>query len=150
MSFTICKGQLDSSIQLSTRTYGEGHLHHKILVVDHKYIWLGSANFTSGSFLLNKNIAISFAHNDIANQLHREAKDITSFGERIGLMPLSCSYGSQLLQLYILPHNDPEVPRPVETQMNEMGKQKLIDLIDNAQHHIKISVDVWTYKDASR
>src|SRR6202012_3064784 len=63
--------------------------------------------------------------------------------------PLSCSFGDQPLALYLLPHNAPESPRKIETAMNEMGKQKLINLINNAKHHSKISLDVWTYKDAS-
>ncbi len=144
------KEQLYPSIQLGTRAQGEGHLHHKILVVDDEYIWLSSANFTPGGFTTSKNLAIGFVSKNIGTQIHQEAFDIVASNQRIGATPLSCLYGNQLLELYLLPHNDPEASRPIETKMNELGKQKLISLIDNAQHHIKISVDAWTYKDASR
>ncbi len=144
------KEQLHPSIQLGTRAQGEGHLHHKILVVDNEYIWLSSANFTPGGFTTSKNLAIGFFSPKIGAQLHQEAADIISANSRRNTAHLSCLYGDQLLELYLIPHNDPESPRSAETQMNELGQQKLISLIDNAQHHIKISVDAWTYKDASR
>ncbi len=143
-------GQLHPSIQIGTRAQGEGHLHHKILVVDHEYIWLGSANFTQSAFTNSKNLAIAFFSPEIGAQLYQEALDIASSSPRVNTTPLSCLFGNQLLELYVLPHNAPEAPRRTETTMNEIGKQKLISLIDNAKHHIKISVDVWTYKDASR
>lgn len=143
-------GQLHSSIKIGTRLQGEGHLHHKILVVDREYIWLASANFTQSAFTSSKNLAIAFFSPEIGAQLYQEALDIASSSPRINTKPLSCSFGEQPLELYLLPHNAPEAPRLIETTMNEMGKQKLISLIENAKHHIKISVDVWTYKDASR
>jgi len=141
---------LDPSVQVSTREQGEGHLHHKILVVDHAYIWLGSANFTAGGLITSKNLSIGFFSPEIGIQLHQEALDIASSNPRTNAPSLSCTYGNQVLELYLLPHNPPEAPRPIETMMNEKGKQQLISLIDNAAHSIKISVDVWTYKDASR
>lgn len=141
---------LHPSIKISTRLHGEGHLHHKILVADHKYIWLGSANFTQSAFTSSKNLAIAFFSAEIGAVLYQEALDIASSSPRVNIKPLSCSFGDQPLELYLLPHNAPEAPRSIETAMNEMGKQKLISLIENAKHHIKISVDVWTYKDASR
>ncbi len=148
--FSGFNGQLHPSIQIGTRAQGEGHLDDKILVVDHEYIWLGSANFTVSGFVTSKNLAIGFFSPEIGTQLYQEALDIASYNPRMSTTPLSCSYDNQLLELYVLPHNAPEAPWPTETMMNEMGKQKLISLIDNARHHIKISVDVWTYKDAGR
>lgn len=142
--------QLDSSIQINTRTKGEGHLHHKILVVDREYIWLGSANFTTNAFITTKNLSIAFFNPEIGAQLHEEALNIVSSNPRISATLLTCTFDTQLLELFLLPHNAPEAPLATETLMNEMGKQKLISLIDNAKHHLKISVDVWTYKDASR
>jgi phosphatidylserine/phosphatidylglycerophosphate/cardiolipin synthase-like enzyme len=142
--------QLHPSIQIGTRREGEGHLHHKIIVVDREYIWLGSGNFTPNSFKTAKNLSIGLFSPEIGYHLHQEASDIASSNSRVSKTPLSCAYGNQLLELYVLPHNAPEAPRYAETMMNEAGKQKLIDLIDQAKHHLKISVDVWTYKDASR
>jgi phosphatidylserine/phosphatidylglycerophosphate/cardiolipin synthase-like enzyme len=144
------KNLLHPSIKVGTREQGEGHLHHKILVVDYEYVWLGSANFTSNSFKFSKNLAIGFFSPEMGAALYQEALDIASSNPRQRIEPLSCSYGDQQLELYILPHDRPEAPGSSETKMNEMGKQKLLSLIASAKHHIKISVDVWTYKDVSR
>jgi phosphatidylserine/phosphatidylglycerophosphate/cardiolipin synthase-like enzyme len=144
------KKQLHPSIQIGTRLRGEGHMHHKILVVDTKYIWLSSANFTANSFTHLKNIAIGFVSSKIGTQLYQEAVDIASSNARTRLADVSCLYEDQVLELYLLPHNDPDASLSIETEMNQRGKQKLLSLIDNAEHHIKISVDAWTYKDASR
>jgi len=145
-----CRGQLHPSIQMSTRTQGEGHLHHKILVIDRQFIWVGSGNFTPSAFTSSKNLAIGFSSPEIGAALHQEALDIASSRPRSCTSPFSCVYENQLLELYVLPHNPPEAPRAVETMMNEKGKDKLLSLINNARHHIKISVDVWTYKEASQ
>lgn len=144
------RGLLHPLVRVGTRAQGEGHVHHKILVVDHEFIWLGSANFTSSSFLYTKNLSVGFFSPEIALKLHQEAQDIASSSPRVSKSPFSSVCGNQLVELYILPHNDPKAPRSAETLMNEKGKQKLISLIDNAKHHIKASVAVWTYKDASR
>jgi hypothetical protein len=105
------KGYLHPSVKLGTRGVGEGHLHHKILVVDSEYIWLSSGNITQSSFTQFKNLAIGFFSPEVGSALHQEALDIISSNARSGLNPLSCSYGNQLLELYILPHNPPEVLR---------------------------------------
>ncbi|MBA3816884.1 MAG: hypothetical protein H0X29_10285, partial [Parachlamydiaceae bacterium] len=99
---------LHSSISISTRKNGEGHVHHKIIVVDRAYIWLGSANFTPNSLVGSKNLAIGYYSPEIGEELHQEATLIESQGQRKGITPLFCYYGDQLLELYILPHNQPE------------------------------------------
>ncbi|MBA3956849.1 MAG: phosphatidylserine/phosphatidylglycerophosphate/cardiolipin synthase family protein [Parachlamydiaceae bacterium] len=141
---------LHPSITVGTRQTGEGHLHHKIIVVDRSYIWLGSGNFTPNCLVTTKNLAIAHFNPEIAEKLHEEATHIQSQEQRHGITPLSCYYDNQLLELYILPHNQPESPRVVETQMNEVAKQKMISLFDSAQHHIYVSIDQLTFKDASR
>ena len=135
---------------MGTRQNGEGHVHHKIIVVDRAYIWLGSANFTPNSLAGSKNLAIGYYSPEIGEELHREAIHIQSQEQRQGTTPLFCYYGDQLLELYILPHNQPEHPSLVETSMNEIAKQKLISLFNNAQHHINVSIEQLTFKDASR
>lgn len=144
------QGKLHASIKVDTRNRGEGHVHHKILIVDQSYVWLGSGNFTKGSFVASKNLALGFFSPTIAELLYQEAFGVIGSKERVSADFFSTQYDSQRLELYVLPHNEPNSPQAIETQMNENGKRKLIALIDDAQHHIKASVDVWTFKDASR
>lgn len=141
---------LHPSIMIGTRIAGEGHVHHKIIVVDRAYIWLGSANFTPSGLVKSKNLAIGCFSPEIGKQLHQEAVTIQSQAQRQGITPLFCYYGEQLLELYILPHNQPESPKLAETTMNEIAKQKLISLLNSAQHHINVSIEQLTFKDASR
>lgn len=142
--------KLHPAIKVGTRQIGEGHMHHKVIVVDRAYIWLGSANFTPNSLAGSKNLSIGCYSPMIGEELHHEAAHIELQGSQSGITPLSCFYGEQLLELYILPHNQPDHPSVVEANMNEMGKQKLLSLIDNAQHHINVSIEQLTFKDASR
>jgi phospholipase D-like protein len=144
------KSILHPSITMGTRQTGEGHVHHKIIVVDREYIWLGSANFTPNSLVGAKNLAIGCYSPEIGKELYQEAAYILSQRQRKGVTPLFCYYEDQLLELYVLPHNQPERPSLVETSMNEIAKQKLISLFDNAQHHINVSIEQLTFKDASR
>lgn len=143
-------GHLHPSIHLGTRLNGEGHLHHKILVVDQEYVSLGSANFTQNAFTHSKNLAVAFFSPEIGARLYQEGLDIALSSQRVQAQPLACSFGGQRLEVYVLPSNAPEAPLPVETAMNESAKHKLISLIEQAKHHIKISMDLWSYKDASR
>lgn len=141
---------LHPSITIGTRQSGEGHMHHKIIVVDRAYIWLGSANFTPNSLAASKNLAIGYYSPQIGEELHQEAINIQSQELRKEVTPLMCYHKDQLLELYLLPNNQPEHPNLVETNMNEIAKQKLISLFDNAQHHINVSIEQLTFKDASR
>lgn len=145
-----CKSKLHPSIQVGTRTQGEGHVHHKISVVDNEFVWLGSANFTPGGLVLFKNLSIAFADSNMATLLTQEAFHISSECARKSVPCVECNCNDQRLELYILPYNDPKKPLPIETAMNQRAKNALIGLIDNAQHDIKVAVDVWTYKDVSR
>lgn len=148
--FNGFQGVLHPDIKVDTRTYGDGHVHHKILVVDQAYIWLSSANFSHNSLTQSHNVAVGFYSEVLATQLHHEAMSIAGKLTRTESAPLSAEYGEELLELYILPHNDPKAPSLVEAQMNQIGEQKIIDLINSARHHLRISVNVWTFKDASR
>jgi phosphatidylserine/phosphatidylglycerophosphate/cardiolipin synthase-like enzyme len=144
------KSLLHPSIMIGTRQKGEGHVHHKIMVVDHAYIWLGSANFTPSGLGGTKNLAIGYYSPEIAEKIHQEADCIQSQGVRQESSPLYSCYENQTVELYILPHNQPEHPGLVETRMNEIAQQKLISLFDNAQHQINVSITLLSFKDASR
>ncbi len=143
------KTALHPSITIATRTTGEGHVHHKILVVDRSYIWHGSANFTPSGLTGSKNLAIACYSEEIAEALHQEAEHIEFHTPRSITAPLCYYFNNQLLELYLLPHNQPQATREAETLLNKCAKEKLCNLIDTAKEQIKISIDVLTYKDAS-
>ena len=65
------KGSPD--LEVVTRNEGEGHLHHKILVVDGKEIWIGSANFTTSAYETQENLMVRFVSAELGQYLHHEA-----------------------------------------------------------------------------
>jgi phosphatidylserine/phosphatidylglycerophosphate/cardiolipin synthase-like enzyme len=142
--------KLHPAIKVGTRKTGEGHVHHKILVVDRSYIWLGSANFSAHGYTDYKNLVVACYDPVMGEVLHQEAESIQSQQPRSAVYPLSSGTHLQPIELYILPHNPPEAPKPVETQLNAIGLNKLMELIQKAQQEIKISLAIWTHKDSAR
>ncbi len=138
---------LDPKVHIGTRLTGEGHVHHKILVVDEAYVWLGSANFTFGG---DKNLAIGFYSPDAGRYLHEEAAYIESGEQRLDASPITIALGAQRLDLYVLPHHQPGSIRPIEQKMNANSCEKILQLIHHAKREIKLSVAVLTYKEISR
>ena len=82
--------------------------------------------------------------------LHQESEFIVSQSPRTALYPLSSDLHSQPIELYILPHNEPKSQKPIETKMNKIAEQKLLELIETAENDIKISIAIWTHKDSAR
>jgi len=142
--------KLHPAIKLTTRKTGEGHLHHKVLVVDQSYVWLGSANFTYDNFIVRSNLVIGLYSPEMGMALTEEANYIQTQAPRSNPLPLSVCFNEQFLEMYVLPHNPPENPRALESQMNEIALKRLLSLIDEAQQSIKISIAVLTLKDVSQ
>lgn len=47
-------------LEVVTRRTGEGHLHHKIMLIDETEIWIGSANFTKSAYETQENLMVRF------------------------------------------------------------------------------------------
>lgn len=139
--------QLHPKIIQFTRIVGEGHMHHKFLVVDHQYNWISSANLNGPK---DKNLALSCWDPDLAEVLYHEAYAIHSLHPRTNKEPFSKTIDGQKMELYLLPFNDPNKPSSIETEMNRIGREKLLKLIDQAKATIRVSMVVWTFKDSAR
>lgn len=139
--------QLHPKIIQFTRLKGEGHMHHKFLVVDHQYNWISSANFNGP---LDRNLALLCWDPDLAEVLYHEAYAIHSLHSRTSPEPFSKTIDGQKMELYLLPFNDPNKPTPVETEMNRIGREKLLKLIEQAKATIRVSMVIWTFKDSAR
>ena len=51
-------GLKGDNFHIYTRLYGEGRVHHKILVIDEEYVWIGSANFTESAYSKQENLMV--------------------------------------------------------------------------------------------
>ncbi|KAF3361777.1 putative cardiolipin synthetase [Chlamydiales bacterium STE3] len=134
------------SIEIVTRATGEGHLHHKILVIDEKEIWIGSANFTKSAYETQENLMVRFVSAELAQYLNHEADVFRKNSYRSEHGPLPISLLNQEIYFCLLPH-DGFPPKKIEKSINDQSKQILIEKINQANTSIHIAMMVWTNND---
>lgn len=133
----------NDKFKIVTRNIGEGRVHHKILVVDEKNVWLGSANFSTAAFSSQENFVVGFKSIAFAKALHYEADVFQGYQNRQEEPTVVETFGDQKISLFLLPHSDPYYNN-IEKKINEKGKKQLLSLIRNATNSIKIAMMVWT------
>ncbi|MDF2549114.1 MAG: hypothetical protein K0S07_181 [Chlamydiales bacterium] len=130
------------SIQVFTRTEGEGRVHHKILVADDQ-VWIGSANFTESAFLHQQNLMIGLNSPEIAEKIYQEANAFR-FRQPRKLEPQHPFFiGEYLVHLGLLPYEGYPA-KPIESAINKESKKLLLNLIASASRTIQIAMMVWT------
>ncbi|MEZ5314614.1 MAG: phosphatidylserine/phosphatidylglycerophosphate/cardiolipin synthase family protein [Chlamydiales bacterium] len=98
-----------------------GLSHQKILVLDGKEVWIGSANFTTESLRLHDNLVMKFNSIELAKSI---------------LSEFSAYYfyiGDQKCELWHLPRD------------RKAGLNHLIDLIHQSKNSIRIAMYTWTH-----
>lgn len=100
-----------------------GLMHQKILVIDQKHVWIGSANFTTESLRLHDNLAAWVTSPELAQMILSQG-----FTHRFTI-------GGQLFEFWNLPRDRKE------------GLNRLIQLIDQAEQSICIAMYTWTHPD---
>ncbi len=133
------------NIEVVTRKEGEGHLHHKLLIIDEKEVWIGSANFTTSAYENQENLMFRMVSPELAQFLHTEASAIRGDIKRTDHGPLRVDLLNQTIAFCLLPHDGPR--HNAEEWINCASKQALIDKINNAKTSIKIAMNVWTSND---
>jgi cardiolipin synthase A/B len=121
-----------------------GLLHQKILVVDNKLVFLGSANFTKSSLLMHDNLIIGFYSPDMAKFI-------------LSTAPFSSGYhkslvGGQQVELFLLPDKQNKAisklrklirssTRSIKVAMFTLTHPILIDeLVKAKKRHIDVKV----------
>lgn len=137
------------SIEVVTRATGEGHLHHKIMLIDDTEIWIGSANFTKSAYETQENLMVRFTSTDLAQFLNHEADVFRKNSYRSEQGPLPISLLNQELYFCLLPH-DGFLPNKIEKSINDQSKQFLIEKINQASTSICIAMMVWTNNDLAQ
>lgn len=138
--------QGSSKLQILTRQKGEGRVHHKILVVDDQYIWIGSANFTKAAYDSQENLMLGIYSPNLADFLQKEATVFRGTKIREPILPLVIEIEDQYIYLGLLPH-DGFPPKANEVLINRYSKDLLLNLIHGADKSIFIAMDVWTDAD---
>jgi cardiolipin synthase len=133
-------------IEVVTRAIGEGHLHHKIMLIDETEIWIGSANFTKSAYETQENLMVRFTSRDLAQYLNHEADVFRKISYRTEHGPLPISLLNQEIYFCLLPH-DGFPPKKIEKSINDQSKLFLIEKINQANATIRIAMMVWTNND---
>lgn len=118
------------------KRFTDGLMHQKILVIDGKQVWLGSANMTTESLRNHGNLVMGFESPSLAAVIDRKAaamKDDTN----AAIPHQEAILGTQKAELWFLPD---------DTQAIHRVKQ----MIQSAQKTLKIAMFTWTRYDLAQ
>lgn len=116
------------------RRYLKGFSHIKMLIIDEKQTWIGSANMTSESLRHYGNLVAAIESEPLAAMASAKARSFTST-ERMQRLPHRIfSLGQQSVELWFLPDDPTAISR-------------LKDLIRGAEKCIRIAMFTWTRRD---
>lgn len=114
--------------------FGQGLMHQKILIIDNKQIWLGSANLTSNSLNTHGNLVLGIDNPALAQALTTRIKSMDEQGGYSPLLHREIIAGPQNVELWVLP-DDPNAVK------------RMIELFRSAQKSIKVAMFTWTRVD---
>lgn len=119
------------------RRFIKGLTHIKLLIIDEKQVWIGSANMTRESLRHHGNLMVAIESAPLAAMAQAKARSLTST-ERLQLLThRSFPLGQQDVELWFLP-DDP------------MAIARLKKLIQSAQKTIRIAMFTWTRRDLAQ
>lgn len=128
--------KLKSGITLVKR-FLPGLMHQKILIIDNKQIWIGSANMTSESLHHHGNLVTAIESEPLAAMATAKANSLTAY-QRTALFPHgSFPVGGQMVEMWFLPDNSQAIAR-------------IKQLIQSAEKTIRIGMFTWTRSDLAR
>lgn len=120
-----------------TRVYfqkGEGLMHQKILVVDNRQVWIGSANMTYTSLKMHSNLVVAVDHPPLAKAIQEKAAMMTNEGLIEDFPKHTFSLGGQRAELWFQPDFKP-------------GVEEITRLIQRAKKRIRVAMFTWTRRD---
>jgi len=121
----------------TTRRYGPGLMHQKILVVDEEKVWLGSANMTTESLRMHGNLVIALNSKNLAQKIHQKAENLGIEGKGAPFLNENFMIGGQEIELWFLPDDQKALLR-------------IKNLIGSAKKTIRIAMFTWTRHDLAQ
>lgn len=116
------------------RRFGQGLMHQKIVVIDHKQTWIGSANLTTDSLQLHGNLVMAISGENFAKNIEAKAKAMDE-EELLALIPhQTFSIKEQKLEMWFLPDN-------------KDGSEAIARQLQAAEKTIRVAMFTWTRKD---
>lgn len=118
------------------KRFTDGLMHQKILVIDGKQIWLGSANMTTESLRTHGNLVMGFESPALAEVIKQKAAAMKE-DACIAIPHQEVVLGTQKTELWFLP-DDPQ------------AVQRIKQLLQSAQKTLKIAMFTWTRYDLAQ
>jgi len=112
----------------------DGLMHQKILVIDEKETWIGSANMTTESLRMHGNLVTSITDAEFAQDVLAKARSLKSEGEGRPFPHKEYTIGAQRIELCFLP-DDP------------LAIARLQQLIASAKKTVRVAMFAWTRSD---
>jgi cardiolipin synthase A/B len=114
------------------KRFAPGLMHQKTLIIDEHQVWIGSANMTSESLRMHGNLILAFDSPSLAKVITENMLDRRSRAPPAPLLQHEYLIGGQRLEFWQLPSD-------------EGALHRLLSLIQNAQHSLKIAMFTWTH-----
>lgn len=130
------KNKLGNDIKLYPYD-GQGLMHHKLLVIDRKIVWLGSANFTYDGLGKDANFMQRIESEELANFVAQKIHSLAFQGFRSGYPARTFQLKDQTLEFWFLPDNSD-------------ASLKLKNLMRSAQKSIKVAMFTFTRRDLAQ
>lgn len=121
----------------TTRRFGPGLMHQKILVIDGKQTWIGSANMTTESLRMHGNLVAGMESEAFANEILKKASTLKVEGREDSFPHKDFSIGGQRVELWFLPDNSGAV-------------NHLKELIQTAKKTLRVAMFTWTRQDLAQ
>ncbi|MGZ3732259.1 MAG: phospholipase D-like domain-containing protein [Parachlamydiaceae bacterium] len=116
------------------KRFFKGLMHIKLLIIDDKQTWIGSANMTKASLRHYGNLVAAIESESFAEMASAKVRNFTAT-ERLQTIPhRTFLIGNQNIELWFLP-DDPRAIRRIKS------------LIQGAQKSIRIAMFTWTRRD---
>jgi phosphatidylserine/phosphatidylglycerophosphate/cardiolipin synthase-like enzyme len=125
------RSKLDPAIELIPRK-ARGLMHQKILVVDERQVWIGSANWTPTSLRNHSNLVIGMEAPELASLLVESCVSRLDGTEPPHLAARRFDVGGEQIEYWQLP-------------TDRQALDRVIGLIDQAQEQIRILLFTWTH-----
>lgn len=125
--------KLGSNIQTTYRK-GKGLMHLKILVIDQKQVFLGSANLTMASLKMHGNLVYGLESEGLAAYLDDKFDNLKNEGLIEPLRYAVLPFKDQRMEIWLFPDN-------------QDGVERIKKLLRSAQKSVKIAMFTWTHYD---
>jgi len=119
------------------RRFSEGHMHPKILVADHKQIWIGSANMTTDSLKHHANLITGVESQEFAAHIWAYANSLKEYGRDNNCSYCDTEVNGQRMEMSFLPGD-------------HQGKERIKQMLQSAQKTIRVGMFTFTRFDFAR